>query len=156
MKIWRICREPYAVEAFSGDGARRFGGRWNSRGVPMIYASVSLALAALELFVNLEPGQAPEDLVYLAATLPEVEPARTQGPGDLPPGWWTDEPAPGAASPREIGDEWIRGRSSLTMKVPSVPIRAEWNVLVNPLHPRMGELRIEAPQPFIFDARMFR
>src|ERR1700677_344334 len=70
MKIWRICREPYAVEAFSGEGARRFGGRWNSRGVPMIYASVSLALAALELFVNLEPGQAPEDLVYLAATLP--------------------------------------------------------------------------------------
>jgi RES domain-containing protein len=40
--------------------------------------------------------------------------------------------------------------------VPSVPIRAEWNVLLNPAHPRMGELQIEPPQPFHFDARMFR
>jgi hypothetical protein len=59
MRIWRLCREPYAAEAFSGEGARRFGGRWNSRGVPMVYASTSLALAAIELFVHLEPGQAP-------------------------------------------------------------------------------------------------
>jgi RES domain-containing protein len=156
MQVWRICRAPYAGEAFSGEGARRFGGRWNSRGVPMVYMSASLALAALELFVHLEPGQAPGDLVYLAATLPEGEPARTLEPGDLPPGWWTDEPAPGAASPREIGDEWIRGRSSLAMKVPSVPIRAEWNVMLNPLHPRLSELKVEPAQPFIFDARMFQ
>jgi RES domain-containing protein len=156
MRVWRICRAPYPADAFSGEGARRFGGRWNSRGVPMVYMSASLALAALELFVHLEPGQAPGDLVYVAATLPEGEPARTLEPGDLPPGWWTDEPAPGAASPREIGDEWIRGRSSLAMKVPSVPIRAEWNVLLNPLHPRMSELKVELAQPFIFDARMFQ
>jgi RES domain-containing protein len=39
--------------------------------------------------------------------------------------------------------------------VPSVPIRAEWNVLVNPLHPRIGEIQIEVGQPLIFDARMF-
>jgi hypothetical protein len=75
MRIWRLCRAPYAAEAFSGEGARRFGGRWNSRGVPMVYASTSLALAAIELFVNLEPGLAPEDLVCLSAILPEGEPA---------------------------------------------------------------------------------
>jgi hypothetical protein len=37
-----------------------------------------------------------------------------------------------------------------------VPIRAEWNVLVNALHPRIGELQVEAAQPFVFDARMFQ
>ena len=156
MRIWRICREPYA--AFSGEGARRFGGRWNSRGIPMFYASTSLALAAIELFIHLEPGQAPDDLVCFSAELPQGEPARTLQPAELPPAWWTDNA--GAATTRELGDAWIRtqpaARSSLALLVPSVPIRAEWNVLVNPLHPRMNELRIDPPQPFVFDARMFQ
>jgi RES domain-containing protein len=151
MRIWRICREPYA--AFTGEGARRFGGRWNSRGVPMVYASTSLALAAIELFVHLEPGQAPDDLVYLSALLPEGEPARTLQPAGLPPAWWTDA---ASATTRDLGDAWIAARSSLALLAPSVPIRADWNVLVNPLHPRIGELQIDAPQPFIFDARMFQ
>ena len=153
MKIWRLCRAPYAAEAFNGEGARRFGGRWNSRGVPMVYASTSLALAALELFVHLEPGQAPDDLVCISALLPEGEPTRTLHPADLLPAWWADT---AAAAIREIGDAWIASRSSLALLVPSVPIRAEWNVLVNPLHPRISELRIDPPQPFIFDARMFQ
>jgi RES domain-containing protein len=153
MKIWRLCRAPYAAEAFNGEGARRFGGRWNSHGVPMVYASTSLALAALELFVHLEPGQAPDDLVSISALLPEGEPVRTLEPAELPAAWWTD----GAAGAiRELGDAWIHDRSSLALLVPSVPIRVEWNVLVNPLHPRIAELRIDPPQPFIFDARMFQ
>jgi RES domain-containing protein len=150
MRIWRICREPYAD--FSGEGARRFGGRWNSRGVPMVYASTSLALAAIELFVHLEPGQAPNDLVYISALLPEGEPARTLQSADLPPTWWTDN---ALDATRDLGDAWIKSRSSLALQVPSVPIRAEWNVLVNPLHPRISELQIDPPQPFVFDARMF-
>jgi RES domain-containing protein len=156
MKVWRICRSPYAAEAFSGQGARRFGGRWNSRGVPMVYASTSLSLAAIELFVHLEPGQAPDDLVYLSAELPEGEPARTIQTADLPADWWTDNAPVGAASTRDLGDAWIRSGSSLAMLVPSVPIRPEWNVLLNPRHPRMSEVQIEPPQPFIFDARMFQ
>lgn len=119
----------------------------------MVYASTSLALAAIELFVHLEPGQAPDDLVCISALLPEGEPARTLHSADLPPAWWSD----GAAGTiRDLGDAWIGGRSSLALLVPSVPIRAEWNVLVNPLHPRMRELQIDSPQPFIFDARMFQ
>jgi RES domain-containing protein len=59
-------------------------------------------------------------------------------------------------TPRELGDAWIRDRSSLALEVPSVPIRAEWNVLINPLHPQMSELQIAPAQPFVFDARMFQ
>lgn len=156
MRVWRICRAPYADEAFSGEGARRFGGRWNSRGVPMVYSSTSLSLAAIELFVHLEPGQAPRDLVYVSATFPDGEPARTIQPDELRPDWWSDDTTAAVEATRELGDAWIRSRSSLAMLVPSVPIRVEWNVLLNPLHPRIGELKIEPAQPFIFDARMFQ
>jgi RES domain-containing protein len=119
----------------------------------MVYASTSLALAAIVLFVHLEPGQAPGDLVYVSATLPEGEPARSLQSADLPPDWWTDR---ATAAIRDLGDAWIAARSSLALLVPSVPIRAEWNVLVNPLHPRSCELQIDPPQPFVFDARMFQ
>jgi len=122
----------------------------------MVYASTSLSLAAIELFVHLDPGQAPGDLVYLSATLPDGEPVRTIQPAELPPDWWSDDIASSAESARELGDAWIRDRSSLAMMVPSVPIRVEWNVLLNPLHPRMSELLIEPAQSFTFDARMFQ
>jgi RES domain-containing protein len=152
MRIWRLCRAPYAAEAFSGEGARRFGGRWNSRGVPMVYCSSSLALAAIELFVHLEPNLQPSDLVSIAAELPPGEPAQRLDVVDLPPEWWSDDFEP----LRALGDAWIRATTSLAMMVPSAPIHSEWNVLVNPLHPRIGELRVEPAEPFIFDARMFR
>jgi RES domain-containing protein len=151
MQVWRLCRAVHAADAFSGEGARRFGGRWNSRGVPMVYTSTSLALAAIELFVHLDPSQAPSDLVFISAALPDGEPSATVQAADLPADWRADETAP-----REIGDNWIRSGSSLALRVPSVPIPPEGNVLINPLHPRMGELKIGPPQPFIFDARMFR
>jgi RES domain-containing protein len=156
MRVWRLCKAAYAAEAFSGEGARRFAGRWNSRGVPIVYASTSLSLAAIELFVHLEPGLAPSDLVYLAAELPQGEPGRTLSPSELPPDWWTDDAAAGTGLTRGLGDAWIRDRTSLALMVPSVPIRSEWNMLLNPLHAGMKELRIEPPQPFVFDARMFQ
>ena len=152
MRIWRICRAIHAIDAFSGEGARRFGGRWNSRGVPMVYASTSLALAAIEYFVHLEPNLAPADLVSISATLPDGDPARTAQAADLPEAWWSEESLPAT---RDLGDKWIRSAFSLAMLVPSVPIRSERNVLVNPIHPHIKELKIDPPQPFVFDARMF-
>jgi RES domain-containing protein len=116
-----------------------------------VYASASLSLAAVELFVHLEPGLAPDDLVFLSATLPAAEPALTIAPAELPGDWRADQVAS-----RSIGDNWIRAGSSLALRVPSIPLPVEWNVLINPLHPRMNELEIDPPQAFVFDARMFR
>lgn len=155
MKVWRICRAIHAEAAFTGEGARRFGGRWNSRGVPMVYASASLSLAALELFVHLDPSQAPGDLVSLCAALPEGEPGRVAGASDLPDRWWIGRAGDETASIRDIGNRWIEGQTSLAMMVPSAVIRQEWNVLLNPAHPRMSEVKIEPPEPFLFDQRMF-
>jgi RES domain-containing protein len=152
MQVWRICRARFAAEAFAGHGARSYGGRWNTPGVPMVYASSSLALAAIELFVHLEPNQQPDDLVSIAALLPQGEPAQRLEPNQLPPAWWTDDLAP----LRALGDNWIREQRSLAIEVPSAALRMEWNVLVNPLHPAIAEIKVEPPQPFHFDARMFR
>ncbi|MGC1463992.1 MAG: RES family NAD+ phosphorylase [Terracidiphilus sp.] len=152
MQIWRICRARFAGEAFSGLGARRFGGRWNSPGTPMVYASTSLALAAIELFVHLEPNLQPDDLVSIAAILPLGEPPQRLSPDKLPSAWWTDDFEP----LRAVGDAWIRGKRSLAIEVPSAALRMEWNVLVNPLHPAIADIKVEEPQPFHFDARMFR
>jgi RES domain-containing protein len=152
MRVWRICKARYAGEAFPGEGARRFGGRWNTPGVPMVYSSTSLALAAIELFVHLEPNLMPDDLVAICATLPNGEPTQSLEPDKLPSTWWTDDFEP----LRAIGDRWIRDKTSLALRVPSAALRMEWNVLINPLHPMIGELKIDPPQPFCFDARMFQ
>jgi RES domain-containing protein len=151
MRVWRICRAKFAGEAFTGVGAKRYGGRWNSPGIAMVYASSSLALAAIELFVHLAPNQQPGDLVSIAAELPAGEPTRRLEPAKLPRGWWKDD----YTALRNLGDKWIREKTSLAIEVPSAALRSEWNILINPLHPAIAQIEIEKPQPFRFDERMF-
>lgn len=118
----------------------------------MVYASTSLALAAIELFVHLEPNLQPDDLVAIAAALPQREPAERIDEAVLPPDWRTDNFEP----LRAIGDRWIRSKTSLAIEVPSAALPMDWNVLVNPLHPGITDIKIDSPRPFRFDARMFR
>jgi len=152
MRLWRICRRLHAAEAFSGDGARLFGGRWNSPGTRAVYTSPSLALAAIETFVNLEPNLRPDDLVSIVAELPDDITSQRLDLKSLPHRWYEcrDE------SLRIFGDEWIRRANTLALHVPSAAIRGEWNVLLNPVHPEFRRVRIQAPAPFQFDLRMFR
>jgi RES domain-containing protein len=152
MRLWRICRAIYAATAFSGDGARVFGGRWNSQGVRMVYTSASLALAAVETFIHLEPNLRPDDLVSIASELPDNLRAERLELKLLPRKWYEmrDE------SLRIFGDRWIRSGSTIALHVPSAAIRGEWNVLLNPGHRDFGKLRMEKPRSFEFDLRMFR
>jgi RES domain-containing protein len=152
MQFWRICRQRYAAEAASGAGARLYGGRWNSRGVSVVYASTSLALAAVETFVNLEPNLRPPDLVAIEGDFPDTVKIGKLDPQTLPEGWrgTRDE------SLRRFGDEWIHGGESAALLVPSAAIPGEWNVLLNPMHPDFPKIRFRSPVRFEFDVRMFR
>jgi len=152
MRFWRICRRRYAAEAASGEGARLYGGRWNSRGVSVVYASTSLALAAVETFVNLEPNLRPADLVSIEGDIPDAVEIPKLDRTALPTGWHgtRDE------SLRRFGDEWIRAGESSALLVPSAAIRGEWNVLLNPAHPDFSKIKFGNPERFAFDARMFR
>ncbi len=152
MRFWRICRKRYASEAATGQGARLFGGRWNSRGVPVVYASTSLALAAVETFVNLEPNLRPPDLVWIEGVIPEGAPIHRLDPQTLPADWLRTRDE----SLRRFGDDWIRSGAGVAMLVPSAAIRGEWNLLLNPAHPDFSAIQFQDPEPFEFDTRMFR
>jgi len=152
MRFWRICRRRHAAEAATGEGARLFGGRWNSRGVRVVYASTSLALAAMETFVNLEPNLQPTDLVSIEGAIPDSVTIQTLDLKVLPSNWYQ----PRRQSLRRFGDEWARGGRSVALIVPSAAVRGESNLLLNPAHPQFDQIRFEKPIPFHFDARMFR
>ncbi|HBY59053.1 MAG TPA: hypothetical protein DEH78_04485 [Solibacterales bacterium] len=152
MRFRRICRQRYAAEAAAGVGARLHGGRWNSRGVSVVYASTSLALAAVETFVNLEPNLTPSDLVSIEGEIPEAVAMGRLDPATLPAGWRDSRDE----SLRRFGDDWIRRGETAALLVPSAPIHGEWNVLLNPAHGDFDRIRFRSPEPFAFDARMFR
>lgn len=152
MRFWRICRQRYAFEAASGEGARLYGGRWNSRGVAVVYASTSLALAAIETFVNMEPNLRPPDLVSIEGEMPDTLAAARIDVKLLPPKWYSSRDE----ALHRFGDEWIQRASSVALLVPSAVIRGEWNVLFNPAHKDFAKVKFHEPQPFEFDLRMFR
>nr|WP_244146076.1 RES domain-containing protein [Paraburkholderia caledonica] len=39
LTVWRVVTQRYADTAFSGEGARLYGGRWNPKGVAMVYTA---------------------------------------------------------------------------------------------------------------------
>jgi RES domain-containing protein len=152
MRFWRICRRRYSADAASGEGARLYGGRWNSRGVRVVYASTSLALAAMEFFVNLEPNLSPADLVAIEGEIPEGLEVAKLDVNNLPVAWHRTRDE----SLRRFGDDWIRAGESVALLVPSAAITGEWNVLLNPAHLDISRIELRDAQSFTFDTRMFR
>jgi RES domain-containing protein len=152
MRFWRICRRRYASAAASGEGARLYGGRWNSRGGRVVYASTSLALAAIETFVNLEPNLQPKDLVSVEGEIPDALEMGRLDPKLLPANWHETRDE----SLRRLGDEWLHAAKTVALLVPSAAIRGEWNVLLSAAHPDFSKVKFQEPRPFEFDVRMFR
>jgi RES domain-containing protein len=151
LRVWRLCRGKHA--AFDGEGARLAGGRWNPRGLPIVYTSETLALAALELLVHCDAPLAPADLVAIAADVPEQlsrEEIRTR---ELPSGW-RRYPAPEELA--RFGAAWARRGASALLAVPSAVVPSERNFLLNPAHPEFAKIRIAKPEPFTFDGRLKR
>jgi RES domain-containing protein len=152
MKVWRICKSRYAESALSGEGARLFAGRWNRQGARIVYTSRSLALAAVELFIHLDPSNAPTDLVSICVEIPESLKIGRVEIGELPVDWRRMD----SDRLREIGGSWAASMRTLGLEVPSAAIDGEWNVLLNPAHPDFGQMIVARPKPFFYDERMFR
>ena len=126
-----------------------FGGRWNHMGVRVVYMSTSVALAAVETFVNIDPSQAPDDLIVSEAILPPSLLIETVDV--LTPPW-----PPSLDDTRESGSRWLTQRRSVALRVPSFAVEGDWNVLINPEHPEFNSITLQPPRPWHFDARMFR
>ena len=151
MIVWRIAREQHA--ALDGEGARRYGSRWTPRGLPAVFTSATLSLAALERFVHTDPDLEPTDLVAVRIDIPAPVVVEAVGDSDLSPAW-RDYPAPPELA--SIGEGWLRTRRTVALSVPSVVIPHERNVILNPAHADFGRLIIAPPEAFSFDPRMWR
>jgi len=150
MQVFRLCSSRYATQAFSGLGGMYAARRWNEKGYLIVYAATSRALAAIEYFVNLEPNQAPDDLVMAEASVPDDQ-IEQLDLAALLHNWFESD----SRVCRAIGTEWLKSKRSLALKVPSVPVRGDWNVLLNPAHPDFSSVSITSREPFFYDERMF-
>ena len=149
---WRITSAGLAADAFTGWGAKEYGGRWNHEGTPLVYTAGTQALAALELFVHIQNEYAAIDLVIIPVRIPGGLKIKKVSRAKLSKGW--DSHPPSDVS-MEVGTKWAGSAASAVLRVPSVLVPDEHNYLLNPLHPDFAKLKIGAPKPFQFDHRMF-
>jgi RES domain-containing protein len=135
--MWfRLVDESFLDSAFSGDGARLYGGRWNSPGLAVVYLAQSLSLAQLELLVHLESQDAlARHWRYFAVDVAQESILDCDAWAGVPLDY-AEWPAP--ASTRAIGDRWIAELASVGLSVPSAITPGERNLLLNPLHPGYG------------------
>lgn len=140
IEAWRLCRRPYAD--LTGEGARRFGGRWNRKGQPLVYLSDHPALAVLEVRVHLELplDLLPDDYVLLRARLPDRPTTVATVPDD----------------PLRAIDDWLAAADTAVLRVPSVLVPHAWNLLLNPAHRAAVDAKLEQIEPFGFDPRLLR
>jgi RES domain-containing protein len=147
---WRIVKRKFAKMAFNGEGARRFGGRWNFPGVPMVYTAQSQALAALEILVNVESAELLEHYVVIEVAINPSLISKVEI-STLPRNWRADPPP---KKTKAIGNNWIAHGGSVVLLVPSSVVPAESNFLLNPRHSDFHKLRIGEPTAFRFDRRL--
>ena len=151
MQVWRLFPGRFRSTAFTGVGGLYAARRWNHLGTVMVYTSTSRALAALEFFVNLEPNEAPDDLILAEAMIPD-ELVEQLNLDLLPSDWRKLE----NQSCRDLGSGWAESGRSVALKVPSAVVEGDSNILLNPAHPDFGAVALAKPVPFHFDPRMFR
>lgn len=151
MRVWRVI--PAGHQAFDGEGTRRFGSRWVPKGLPAIYTSATLSLAALELFVHTDPDLAPAGLLAISADVPDDLVGDEIAPSDLP-GTWREIPAPPEL--QDMGRSWFVEGKAATLSVPSVVVPTERNYVLNPTHLGFHRIQIGEVHDFSFDPRMWK
>jgi RES domain-containing protein len=150
---YRLVRQARARDAFSGEGARRFGGRWSPRNIPIVYGSEHLSLAVLEFRVN-QGGYDPGDhYVYFKFEFDEALVERVETP---PADWLTRFKEDGSiTSAQAFGDEWFLQKRSAILSVPSAVIRIECNFVLNPQHPDFAKVAIGPAEKLDLDPRLW-
>lgn len=149
MQVFRIAKKAY-IRDLTGTGAKRYGGRWNPRGTPILYTSEQRSLAILEMLVNASMLTIPTDLALLTLQISDSTNHSHIDLDDLPSNW-RNSPAPLRLS--EIGAKWVMSNKSVILKVPSAIVPEELNILINPLHPDFKKISIESVSDFTLDSR---
>ena len=152
--VWRIVTRRFAEDAYSGEGARRFGGRWNRIGQSVVYTAQSRSLALLEMLVQdnalrahylLIPASIPDDIYRLKITQAELQQFNPD---------WRKQTA--RESLQNLGSLWLNEASSCILEVPSAVMPAETNLLLNPAHPDFSRIQTGSPESLESDLRLLR
>ncbi len=150
MKVYRIIQSKNQNDAFSGEGARLYGGRWNSEGTAAVYAAGTLSLAMLELLVRLTRQKLFHKYIYFSAEIKNSL-ITALDIKDIPADW---RKTPPSHSTMTIGDLWVTSQISAVLEVPSIISPEEKNYLINPSHPDFKKIKINPPKSFQFDERL--
>ena len=149
-RIWRLCAQNWATSAFNGAGAADNPGRWNRLGQRAVYCAESRALGALEVLAHVENKRLLRRARFVAIPV-DVPDELIQRPAKFPSDWRNTPPA---ESTRKFGTKFFRSSPLPVLRVPSAVVDGEWCFVLNPAHPKFGELGIGAPEVFAFDPRV--
>ena len=151
MEIYRITQEKYADD-LSGNGARLYGGRWNSEGLFAVYTSSSRSLALLETFAH-TPAKMLSEKIYILITLsvPDTLKWEELDRDKLTTGWDAADTRP---LTKRLGDKFLRNKSGLLFAVPSVLMPEELNYVINPLHADLKKIKLVNKRRIHFDSRV--
>lgn len=151
MHLYRIAQEQFADD-LSGNGAKLFGGRWNSEGQAAVYAASSRALALLETLAH-TPAKILQQKIYMLITIniPDAVSRDKIDWNELPAGWDAADTRPFT---KNTGDGFLQGRKNLLLSVPSVLVYEENNFVINPLHADMKRLKIINKRRIFFERRV--
>ena len=152
IRAWRITKAKHADTAFSGTGAKDYGGRWNNPGTAIVYTAGSISLAMLEMLVHLQTHDLIRRYVIFEVSFEDTL-MKSITAAKLPKAW---RRSPSSARVRQVGDDWVAGGDSAILQLPSAIVPSEWNYLLNPEHPDFAKITIGRKQPIKFDPRLIK
>ena len=148
---WRLDQAIFASAWDSGEGAFRAGGRWNSRGVRAVYASLDPAAAILEVAVH--KGFSALDTVahvLTQATISDLSMVRVVRPEDVPnPNWL--RPGIPSAGQQAFGDALLAKHPFVF--IPSAVSTHSWNVIFA-ASGAAGAYMLQSQERFALDPRL--
>ncbi len=152
MQVFRIAKTRH-INDLSGTGARLHGGRWNRRNTPLIYTAENRSLATVEYLVHVPLSILPRNLRLAVIEIPDSAVPEQIAMKKLPRDW-RDYPGPAALA--DLGSAWALSRRSLLLRVPSVVVANEFNILINPLHPESNKISITRIEEYALDKRLIK
>ena len=154
-RLWRIAKhtKDFRADDLSGGGAAAVGGRWNSEGNHVVYAAISVSLCVLETLAHLGDDIACRNRFLVAIDIPAklMASCTTLTPKELPPTWLAE---PAGKDSVNMGDDWLKSGKALLLRVPSVIVPEEFNVLINPRHKDAHLIQAKVLRQYIYDPRL--
>jgi RES domain-containing protein len=151
MIVYRLAKLKF-TKKLTGDGAKKTGGRWNSKGVSMIYTCQSRALCTAEIAVHMPLGVVPFDYMLVSIEIADKYAVLELKANDLDSDW---NSFPYSHSTQQLGDKFISDGKFLILRAPSAVVQGDYNYLLNPNHKNFSKIKIISSESFNFDKRLF-